>query len=180
MVKKILLAAILAGIWLVFSALGQGGLSTAKAQEGTTPSPSACASCHRAQYLLYDSGKYYCMCRRQADCSFCHGGDPMAYDEMLAHTGLIVSPIRDNPQACRNCHGESTDHYIARFVSLAGVRSQQAPPPLAGMVGTASPSTLLQGGRRFASWQIAGLGLTLLGALLVFAWGCRCYRQEHS
>ena len=85
-------------IALMLSALN---VSPAFAQSEAPATEAACAACHESLYLLHDTGKWYCTCKRRADCTVCHAGQADTFDEDLAHQGLIANPIQDNPLPAR-------------------------------------------------------------------------------
>jgi hypothetical protein len=54
--------------------LGLVGANPALAQEGDLPKDGTCIDCHQDQYQLYDSGKWYCLCKTNVRCTECHAG----------------------------------------------------------------------------------------------------------
>ena len=154
--------------------------------QGETPVPeTACATCHESLYLLHDTGKWYCSCKRRADCTVCHAGQADTFDEKLAHAGLIANPIQDNPAACQGCHGDESEKYIQRFTLIAGVSQPRTPGP------TYAPAALqvevpvktagaVVAGKTYSAWQLIGLGLVVGLFLGVFVFGCRCWKQDKA
>ena len=160
--------------------------SVVSAQNETTPPVSPCASCHENLYLLHDTGKWYCMCKRRADCTVCHAGRADTYDEELAHQGLVANPIQDNPAACQSCHADNYEEYIERFALIAGVSQPHPPGPtyLPASLAIEAPAepagALVFVGKTYVAWQLIGLGL-LTGLLLgVFVFGCRCWKDDRE
>ena len=168
---------------LMLSAVNTSAVS---AQSETPPPVSACATCHENLYLLHDTGKWYCNCKRRADCTVCHAGRADTYDEELAHQGLIANPIQDNPAACQSCHVDDYEEYIQRFALIAGVSQPRPPGPTYIPVSLAieapvNPSgAMVVVGKTYANWQLVGLGL-MAGLLLgVFIFGCRCWKDDRE
>ena len=155
--------------------------------QGETPVPqTACTTCHENLYLLHDTGKWYCSCKRRADCTVCHSGQADTFDEDLAHQGLIANPIQDNPAACQSCHGEDYEDYIKRFALIAGV-SQPPPsgptyvPASLDIEARSKPSgALVFVGKSYAAWQLIGMGLVVGLLLGIFVFGCRCWKQDRA
>jgi hypothetical protein len=172
--SSILVALLLLSAW---------SLPAASAQ-GETPAPdTACATCHEDLYVLHDTGKWYCSCKRRADCTVCHAGQADTFDEKLAHEGLIANPIRDNPAACQGCHGDEYEQYIQRFALIAGVSQPRKPGPTyaPAVLYVEAPidrSGIAFAGRTFAAWQLIGLGLVAGIFLGVFVVGCRCWKKD--
>ncbi len=86
----------------------------------TGESPSSCLTCHQDQYLLYDSGKWYCLCPLQANCVYCHQGNPDSVRVESAHEGLVRDPLQHADEICRPCHGDDYPTYVEEFVGRAG------------------------------------------------------------
>jgi hypothetical protein len=170
-------------IVLLLSALG---FSTAAAQGEAPPPESSCATCHENLYTLHDTGKWYCSCKRRADCTVCHAGQVDTFDQNLAHQGLIAKPTQDNPAACQSCHGEDYQAYIQRFVLIAGVSqpsqpgTRYAPAALFVEAPLERPGALVFIGKSYQAWQLIGLGM-LAGLLLgILVFGCRCWKQDRK
>ncbi|OGO39141.1 MAG: hypothetical protein A2W35_13730 [Chloroflexi bacterium RBG_16_57_11] len=183
---KTRLSLIRGSILVIVFIIGALNVSATYAQDETTPPDSACATCHENLYLLHDTGKWYCSCKRRADCTVCHAGQADTYIEEQAHLGLIANPIQDNLAACQSCHGEDYEEYIERFALIAGVSSPPPPGPTYSpaslvMEGPVKPSgALVFIGKSYQAWQLIGLSL-LVGLLLgVFVFGCRCWKQDQA
>lgn len=166
--------------------LGVMNVSTVFAQGEAPVAGTACATCHERLYTLYDTGKWYCTCKRRADCTVCHAGQADTFDETLAHQGLFANPVQDNPGACQSCHLGDSEAYIQRFTQIAGVSGPRKPgstyiPVALQMEEPVDASgALVLAGRSYAPWQLIGLGV-LTGLLLgVFLFGCRCWRQDQE
>lgn len=171
---------------LMMFILGFMNVLTAFAQSEAPVAESACATCHARLYVLQDTGKWYCNCKRRADCTVCHAGQADTFDEALAHQGLFANPVLDNPGACQSCHGDDYETYIQRFTQIAGVSGPRRPGstyiPVALQIKepVEAGGALVLAGRSFASWQLIGLGV-LSGLLLgVFLFGCRCWKQDQE
>jgi hypothetical protein len=180
------LSLVCGSILVIVLMLGLVGVADVCAQSETTPPESACASCHENLYLLHDTGKWYCMCKRRAECTVCHAGQADTYDEKFAHEGLIANPIRDNIAACQSCHTDNYEEYIQRFALIAGV-SQPRPPgptyvPVSLVVeAPAKPSgALVFIGKSYQVWQLIGLSMVLGLLLGVFIFGCHCWKQDQA
>lgn len=177
---------VLLSILTMVLALSLLSASVAFAQSETPPPESACSSCHENLYLIHDTGKWYCMCKRRAECSVCHAGQADTYDKELAHQGLIANPIQNNPGICQSCHGEDYEAYIERFVLIAGVSQ----PPMSGpkyepinmrIEAPSEPSgALILAGKTYASWQLIGLGVVTGLLLGIFIFGCRCWKDDRA
>jgi hypothetical protein len=161
-------------------------VSTAAAQSEVPTLESTCATCHESLYLLHDTGKWYCSCKRRADCTVCHAGQVDTFDEDLAHQGMIANPIQDNPAACQSCHGDDYPAYIQRFCQIAGVSQPSkpgttfAPAALFIEAPVQQSGALVLVGKSYEAWQLIGLGM-LAGLLLgVFLFGCRCWKKDRA
>jgi hypothetical protein len=185
MTRKIL---VLIGVSLLGMMLLLSGVSVSPAAaQSEVPAPeSACATCHENLYVLHDTGKWYCSCKRRADCTVCHAGQADAFDEDLAHKGLIASPIQDNPAVCQSCHGDEYLAYIERFTLIAGVSQPSKPgtayAPAAMYIETPvqQSGALVFIGKSYQPWQLIALGI-LAGFLMgVFLFGCRCWKKDRS
>lgn len=170
-------------IVLLLSALNA---STAAAQSEVPAPESACATCHENLYLLHDTGKWYCSCKRRADCTVCHAGQADTFVEDLAHQGLIANPIQDNSAACQSCHVDDYEAYIQRFTLIAGVSQPSkpgttyAPAALFIEAPVQQSGALVFIGKSYKAWQLIGLGM-LAGLLLgVFLFGCRCWKRDRA
>jgi hypothetical protein len=161
-------------------------VSAVFAQSEMPAAESPCATCHENLYLLHDTGKWYCMCKRQADCTVCHAGQADSFEERLAHQGLIANPIRDNPAACQSCHGDNADQYIQRFTLIAGVSQPRPTPPayapaalyIEAPVEPAGEVRLA--GKAYQAWQLIGLGVVAGLLAGVFLFGCRCWKDDRA
>ena len=116
---------------------GLGGIDQVFAQEEMPPKDTSCIGCHEDQYYLYDSGKWYCLCKSPVRCTECHGGRTDIVVEDLAHEGLITNPLVDNAVVCQDCHPKDYQARVEKFASIAGVSS--TPRPYA----TSAPSALV-------------------------------------
>jgi cytochrome c553 len=176
----------LAFIFVIVLILSEVNISAVSAQSEAPPSDTTCATCHENLYLLHDTGKWYCSCKRRADCTVCHAGLEGAYDKELAHQGLIANPIQNNIAACKSCHGEDYDQYIERFALMAGVSQSPSPGPTYVPVNLdieaqfKEPGALVFIGKSYAAWQLVGLGLVMGLLFSVFVFGCRCWRQDRA
>lgn len=96
-------------------------VSPAAAQETPPPEECQCKACHEQQYYLYDSGKWYCLCKAPMTCVHCHGGNGRETNADLAHKGMLANPFMDNAAVCQNCHKEESQARVDEFVERAGV-----------------------------------------------------------
>jgi len=182
--KKISLVCVITLMVIVL--MGAMDFSMAAAQSEVPAPESTCATCHENLYVLHDTGKWYCSCKRRADCTVCHAGQVDTFDEDLAHQGLIVHPIQDNPAACQSCHGDDYPAYIQRFCQIAGVSQPSkpgttfAPAALFIEAPVQQSGALVLVGKSYKAWQLIGLGM-LAGLLLgVFLFGCRCWKKDRA
>jgi hypothetical protein len=138
-------------------------------------------SCHENLYLLYDTGKYICMCGIQARCTHCHAGVVDTFDKEAAHEGLIASPVRDNVQACQSCHPQDYEARVDRFVALGGIRPTPVALPTYG-----HPITSTNGGKLavvlqpepIPVWKLVGFGLVALGFVGAIIYGIHCCQVD--
>jgi hypothetical protein len=92
------------------------------AAQGTPPSEECqCKDCHEEQYYLYDSGKWYCLCKAPMTCVHCHGGNGREINADLAHQGMLANPFTNNAAICQNCHMDQSQARVDEFVQRAGV-----------------------------------------------------------
>jgi hypothetical protein len=157
------------------------GITPAFAQ---TPSPEkddTCVACHENLYVLYDTGKWYCLCGETPHCSYCHGGVVGTLDEKTAHQGMIANPVGDNTAICQNCHPEDYSEHVAMFAAHGGIQATPISQPtynpaLAGV--DAEPVSDLLRPHPMETWRAAGLGATALGFVLVIIFAIHCYKQD--
>jgi hypothetical protein len=178
--KWVVLILILTSAYL----LSFGWLTAARAKEAEPQKDSACRTCHEDRYWLYDTGKWYCLCGKQRDCIDCHGGDGKAWDANLAHEGMLINPIAENPAVCKDCHPDDYSMRIECFAAVAGIDlfSETAPTPpryaTAAQVNASSPASPLLQTQPKEPWQkvsIAFVGLLFICNLI---FGYRCWRSD--
>ncbi len=114
--------------WLVLAIVIVGLAFTAapgRADAGSTVAPqekSTCLSCHEDLYYLHDTGKWFCIAKAPMGCVDCHGGDPTAADETLAHQSLKIHPvINGDTSTCQQCHVDDQAERVQQFDRVAGI-----------------------------------------------------------
>ena len=142
------------------------GLAPANAQGDPPPEECQCKKCHDEQYYLYDSGKWYCLCKAPMTCVHCHGGDGQQTNANLAHKGMIANPFQNNAAICHNCHKEETQMHVDKFVEKAGVKSMPIAREDQPKFRTAEPQPFPDTAPRvFGFWE--WFSVALLSAILV-------------
>jgi len=178
--KKTILILILAGLGVFFIALAST-MPVQASPDGEDGTSSSCYSCHVDRYWLFDEGKWYCVCAKRVDrCTACHLGDPNAYNEDVAHAGLVANPLVDTETYCGQCHPQDYPQRVGEFVEMTG-----AQPPAEKVHLVYSPDAqdvtqleknLVPGEEARAPWQwIAGLALlvvTVISAAGICIWTC--------
>jgi hypothetical protein len=103
--------------------------------ETETPAENNCLTCHENLYLLHDTGNWFCLREAPMSCVDCHGGDPTALTEELAHTNRAAHPVvNEDVSQCQKCHPEECYDRVALFDRAAGIsevlvaNSFSAPP----------------------------------------------------
>ena len=86
-------------------------------------------------------------------CAACHGGDPQAFDEGAAHSGM-TNPLADVRATCGACHDGLAGGLAERYVRIAS-------PSLATPTATPSSPVRAETGRRVA-WPNVVLAATIL------------------
>jgi hypothetical protein len=87
-----------------------------------TPNHGKCISCHENLYFLHDTGNWYCLKESPMTCAGCHGGNPNATTEELAHTNRMAHPvINDNISKCQECHPDECMERLQIFDETAGI-----------------------------------------------------------
>jgi hypothetical protein len=157
----------------------------ARAQTEAPDTRTKCRTCHEDLYYLYDTGQWYCLCRRQRTCSDCHAGNPDTRDVKLAHEGMVGNPIAENPAICQDCHPEDARARIEQFSQIAGIdpAASLAPthtpdtPWTAGSQGITTLSPLLRT-EPMETWRMAALGLLGFAFLGILIFGYRCWKAD--
>jgi hypothetical protein len=91
------------------------------AQGTPPPEECQCRQCHEQRYYLYDTGKWYCLCKSPMTCVHCHGGNGAETNADQAHQDLLANPFADDAAVCRNCHKEESQARVDAFIARAGV-----------------------------------------------------------
>jgi len=137
-------------------------------------SSSSCSSCHVDRYWLFDEGKWYCVCAKRVDrCTACHLGDQSAYDEDVAHTGLVANPLVDTETYCGQCHPHDYQQRVDQFVEMTG--AQPPAEKVQPVYHPAAPETtqhekILVTREARAPWQLVA-GLVVIVVTIVVAAG---------
>jgi uncharacterized protein len=116
-----------APLGLVIVALVGVAAPAARAQCGETS--SSCWTCHEvdAQRAVLADGLPWHRDHAFADlCTRCHGGDPLAVDDRVAHVGL-VAPLADPRVTCAGCHAGDADERAARYRAAAPSSTDATP-----------------------------------------------------
>ena len=137
------------------------------AQEQTPPPEECqCRQCHEQQYYLYDSGKWYCLCKAPMTCVHCHGGNGRETNADLAHKDMLAHPFMNDAIVCQGCHKHESQARVNELVSKAGVKNM--PVAVASQLAfyTAAPQPFPQSGPRMLEfWE--WFGVALMGGVLV-------------
>ena len=162
-------------------------VSPTRAQESEpTPENDAnCVACHEHQYYLYDSGKWFCLCKAPMHCVYCHGGRTDSRMKDIAHEGIVLYPTRHEAERCQGCHGKEYLERVVEFATVAGVSSTPiaiitATPsevPVAGLIES-PPSSGLFSPIHTDPWKSAaliGLGILIVGFAVL---GYRCWKED--
>ena len=81
-----------------------------------------CITCHEDLYFLHDTGNWYCLKESPMACVDCHGGNPIANTEELAHTERTAHPvINDDISKCQQCHPNECTERLQIFDETAGI-----------------------------------------------------------
>lgn len=103
---------------LLFAAFA---ITPASAQDETPPPEECqCRQCHEQQYYLYDSGKWYCLCKAPMTCVHCHSGNGHETNAELAHKDMLANPFANNAAICQDCHKGESQARVNEFVKRAG------------------------------------------------------------
>lgn len=119
-VKPLSLAMFCAGMVVIFSLTAFTILPASAQEETPPPEECQCRQCHEQQYYLYDSGKWYCLCRAPMTCVHCHGGNGGETNAELAHKNMLTNPFANHAAVCQNCHEEDSQVRVNEFVKRAG------------------------------------------------------------
>lgn len=166
---------------LILTLLVVVGAMPAAAQTPHPDKDESCMTCHENLYVLYDTGKWYCMCGTRARCTYCHGGTLNTLDETTAHTGLIANPVRDNRAACQTCHPDDYQAHIDKFIAIGGVRQLTSLTSTTAYTYTTAsfePQTSFLEQQPMAPWKVAGLALAGLGLIGAGIYALHCCLEE--
>jgi hypothetical protein len=147
-------------------------------------SENNCTSCHENLYFLHDTGNWFCLRESPMTCVDCHGGDPEAVTQELAHSTRAAHPvINEDVSKCQECHPDECDERVEIFDQTAGISQVRvaAPyPPARSADSLASVARTAQTEERpgglLMVWEIVPLvviaGLALVNYLI--------YRAHHQ
>ena len=158
---------------LIILLIGFFAVSPALAQEETPPPEECqCRQCHEEQYYLYDTGKWYCLCKAPMTCVHCHGGNGLETNADLAHKEMLANPFSNHAAVCQECHKEESQAHVNEFVALAGAGSMPVSLESQPAFRTAAPQPFPKSApRAFGFWgwfSVMSLGIVL--ALLTVAY----------
>jgi hypothetical protein len=100
-----------------------------------------CISCHEDLYFLHDTGNWFCIRESPMPCVYCHGGDPTATTQEMAHYDRSAHPIvNEDISRCQECHVDPDEccECVTKFKDVAGLKQVKlvSPAPL-----TTAPDT---------------------------------------
>jgi len=155
----------------------------AYAQEPTHENDANCVSCHTHQYYLYDSGKWFCLCKAPMHCVYCHGGRIDSLVKEVSHEGLVLYPTRNQAERCQTCH---TEDYMARVVTFETVAGVSSTPwsiitatPFEPAAAPLEPQpALLLRLNQIGPWRLVGLGVLGIAMIGVLFFGYRCWKAD--
>lgn len=158
-------------------ALAGPGVNPAGAEGEMPEKGESCVQCHADLYMLYDTGKYHCLCQAKASCTDCHGGVVNTLDEAIAHQNMIANPLGEGGEVCQRCHPQDFEARVEQFMLIAGAHPATTPVPTFECSQEAVAPTMLDDllrPRPIEPWRLASLGLVLIAffGLLVVAVRC--------
>jgi hypothetical protein len=138
-------------------------IEPAQAQDAKPENDESCVTCHANLYMLYDTGKWHCLCGTNVRCSACHGGTVGAVDEETAHIGMIANPLEHDGEICKSCHELDSAEKIASFAQIAGIHTFNEPvqpyeTPCEGAAASTNTMDILLTPKPIETWRVAGLG----------------------
>ena len=155
----------------------------ARAQEASPENDANCVACHKHQYYVYDSGKWFCLCDAPMHCVYCHGGRIDSAVKEVAHEGLVLYPTRNHAERCQTCHTEDYMSRVVTFETEAGVSSTPLPIITATPFEPAAtpveqqPALLLRLDQ-LGPWRLIGLGVLAIVLVVVIFFGYRCWKAD--
>jgi hypothetical protein len=147
---------LLSGTWLLIA-----GLSTPAIVHADEPLPAPdhgkCITCHENLYFLHDTGNWYCLKESPMACVDCHGGDPLAVTQDLAHANRAAHPvINEDISKCQQCHPEECSERLGIFDRTAGIDYVRVAMPYTPRAGKVSaPATADEDREGFIAWMNA-------------------------
>ncbi len=153
------------------------------AQEPTPENDANCVSCHTHRYLLYDEGKWYCLCDAPMHCVYCHSGRTDSLVKEVAHEGLVLYPTRDHAIRCQSCHTEDYINRVVKFSTVGGISSTPLPiltatPDKSSTWFGATTSPLQVRFSQLSNWRLAGLASLGIGLILIAIMAYRCWKAD--
>jgi hypothetical protein len=96
----------------------------------TNGSEDKCMTCHENLYFLHDTGKWFCIRESPMGCVDCHGGDPEAITQEMAHSNRAAHPvINEDVSKCQECHPEECNERVELFDQTAGISKVRVAAP---------------------------------------------------
>ncbi|RPI94707.1 MAG: hypothetical protein EHM40_05555 [Chloroflexi bacterium] len=144
----------------------------------TRASKNNCSSCHENLYFLHDTGNWFCLRESPMTCVDCHGGDPKAVTQELAHSNRAAHPvINEDVSKCQECHPEECDERVEIFDQTAGISLVRVAAPYTPVHSTERTDNIAdaaqteeQSGGLLLFWEIIPLvviaGLALITYLI--------------
>jgi hypothetical protein len=133
-----------------------------------SPENNRCFNCHEDLYYLHDTGKAYCLKDSPMQCVDCHGGDPAAMTEEVAHAGLVKYPVvNQDDSKCYQCHPDQAEARVEKFRQVAGIKKVLVAAPYQPVVSQVTifpaetPSEWVLGLETVSLFLVAGLALTI-------------------
>jgi hypothetical protein len=157
---------------------------SARAQEPTPVNDENCTTCHQNQYLVNDTGHWFCLCDAPMHCVYCHGGRTDTSDKKQAHEGLVRYPTSNESTRCLSCHDEDYQSRVEKLSKFIGIHTTPIPVVNVALNKPAivsveqSPVKSLLRFRQLDSWQLVGLGFLGVAMIAVGFFGYRCYKAD--
>lgn len=88
----------------------------------TNGNENNCMKCHEDLYFLHDTGNWFCIRESPMLCVDCHGGDPKAITQEMAHIDRAAHPVmNEDVSKCQECHPNECHERVELFDQTAGL-----------------------------------------------------------